>query len=489
MKKTIGFLLLFIAVHLHAQEPVSRPGGAKYLNLFSIQIQYRKGYSAVDPLYENNKESLDSMFSILDELETTSFSTLKSISIKGSASPDGCLEYNRKLSEKRAMLLRDYILENTSVPSSAITVGPSDIDWSSLSQMIASADLPWSDDAVSIIKDTPIYLFDKDKNIVDGRKNRLGMLRGGCAWAYMKSHFFKDMRNADISIVCTEDISVSKADTSAHMSETPEDTVMTAAAPIGADDTIKDTIATTSTEIIYELNAPAETETVDTETESPEAEETVAGKTVDTKEQIQSMEEADAIETILESAAKAAKRERRFTALLKTNMLYDAVAVPNIGIEIPIGKNWSVGADWMYAWWNINAKNIYWRIYGGDLEVRRWFPPRKEFKSLMCGHHVGVYGQMATYDFEWGGTGNLSDKWTWGIGLSYGYSLPVSEHFNIDFTVGIGYLQGRYMKYHPQDNCYVWDSTHIRKWFGPTRAEISLVWFIGGRNERKGGAR
>ena len=79
----------------------------------------------------------------------------------------------------------------------------------------------------------------------------------------------------------------------------------------------------------------------------------------------------------------------------------------------------------------------------------------------------------------------MGDKWTYGAGLSYGYSLSLSNRLNIDFSIGIGYLWGKYKKYHPADGCYVWDSTNSRKWFGPTNAEISLVYVIGG----KGGSR
>lgn len=91
--------------------------------------------------------------------------------------------------------------------------------------------------------------------------------------------------------------------------------------------------------------------------------------------------------------------------LLKTNMLYDAAAIPNIGLEVSVGKGWSVGANWMYAWWSNDARHRFWRAYGGDVELRRWFSPRRESRSLMCGHHIGVYGQMLTYDIEWGGRG------------------------------------------------------------------------------------
>lgn len=175
---------------------------------------------------------------------------------------------------------------------------------------------------------------------------------------------------------------------------------------------------------------------------------------------------------------------------VKTNMLYDAALVPNIGVEAYVGKNWSLAANWMYAWWKTDRHHRYWRIYGGDFEVRRWFGSAAMAKPL-TGHHAGVYGQMLTYDFELGGKGYQAPKWSWAAGISYGYSLPVASRLNIDFTIGIGYMGGKYYEYRPIDNCYVWKSTHQRHYFGPTKAEVSLVWLIGYKNKniKKGGDR
>ena len=36
-------------------------------------------------------------------------------------------------------------------------------------------------------------------------------------------------------------------------------------------------------------------------------------------------------------------------------MLYDALLIPNIGVEMYLGKRWSVAANWMYGWWNYHA--------------------------------------------------------------------------------------------------------------------------------------
>jgi hypothetical protein len=170
--------------------------------------------------------------------------------------------------------------------------------------------------------------------------------------------------------------------------------------------------------------------------------------------------------------------------------------VPNIGVEFYVGKNWSLAGNWMYAWWKSDRHHNYWRLYGGDLEVRRWFG-RKASEKPLAGHHIGLYGRIFTYDFETGGTGymggkpggTLWDKMNYSVGLEYGYSLPVARRLNLDFVIGVGYWGGEYHKYAPIDGHYVWKETRRRHWFGLTEAEISLVWLLGrgNYNEKKGG--
>lgn len=185
-----------------------------------------------------------------------------------------------------------------------------------------------------------------------------------------------------------------------------------------------------------------------------------------------------------------AKRCRPFYLGIKTNMLFDAMVIPNLGFDVYLGKNWSLNGNWMYTWFKSDRHHRYWRTYGGDLEVRYWFGKAAHQKPL-TGHHVGVYGGIVTYDFEWGGRGYLGDKWSYFAGVSYGYSLPVSKRLNIDFVLGVGYLGGEYKEYVPDGDCYVWQTTKQRHWIGPTKAEISLVWLIGcdNFNRRKGGKR
>jgi len=163
---------------------------------------------------------------------------------------------------------------------------------------------------------------------------------------------------------------------------------------------------------------------------------------------------------------------------LKTNMLYDVLLTPNVGVEVTLGEHYSLQTNWMYAWWKKDTKRWYHRIYGGDIELRRWLGKQHTNRAL-TGWHAGIYGQIVTYDFIWGKRGNLGEKWSWGAGVEGGYSKSIGKKLNIDFALGLGYLTGVYDEYIVQDDCYVWQATKVRHWIGPAKIEISLVWLLG----------
>lgn len=164
---------------------------------------------------------------------------------------------------------------------------------------------------------------------------------------------------------------------------------------------------------------------------------------------------------------------------VKTNLLYDVALVPNVGLEWRFSDHISASANWMYAWWSRDSKHDYWRIYGGDVELKYWFGHKSGRK--LTGHHLGVYGGVVTYDFEFGGRGYQGDRWSYMAGLSYGYSLPIAKKLNLDFEIGLGYLGGEYYEYDYNNDAqlYFWQQTKKRKWIGPTKVEISLVWLLG----------
>lgn len=178
---------------------------------------------------------------------------------------------------------------------------------------------------------------------------------------------------------------------------------------------------------------------------------------------------------------------------LKSNLLYDAALVPNIGAELILPKRWSITSSLEFAWWNTDS--WYWRVYGGELAVRKWFG--RTHRRPLTGHHIGLYAQALTYDFLVGGRGyqsgdpgqNIFDRASYAVGLEYGYSHPLTNRLRLDFVLGIGYQGGKYNVYSHQDDCYVFEGTKKRSFIGPTKAEVSLVWLLKHRaiKSRKGG--
>ena len=163
---------------------------------------------------------------------------------------------------------------------------------------------------------------------------------------------------------------------------------------------------------------------------------------------------------------------------LRTNLLYDLAVVPNIGLEYIIDPHWSLAANVMYIWTEIDPIHWYWRLFSTDLEGRYWF------KGTGCGprtgHHLGAYAGFYRYDFEFGGEGWMGD-YNYGGGFSYGYALPPfprsRQHFTLDMSLGLGYIGGTHKEYIPDDGCYVWQRTMRHNYFGPTKLEVTLVWY------------
>lgn len=174
------------------------------------------------------------------------------------------------------------------------------------------------------------------------------------------------------------------------------------------------------------------------------------------------------------------------TVQLRTNGLYWLALSPNIGAELQTDLGIAVLMDYTGAWWNNNNKHRYWSNYAFQVEGR-YYLESKEHSAPYKGHHVGLYGIMATYDFEFGGKGyQSSDLYkTFSVGASYGFSMPLTRKLSLDFTAGLGYVQSHYDVYVPMNGRYVRTNKKCLRYFGPSKLEVSLVWNINKENNKK----
>ena len=396
-------------------------------------IYFRPGYSMLELSYRDNAANMKALTQGIQTIKGNPCVQLQHIRILSAASPEGNSALNKRVAKRRGERLRDYLKETLVLPDSIFTVSSAGEDWQGLASLIAKEKTPWRNKALQIIRHTPEWVTRNGK-VVDGRKRQLQNLDGGKAWKYMLDNHFYTLRTGAV-VVC--EVKTLAAESTPSAAEASQE------------------------------QARSEQARLESASQSP------------------SSPPFPAIPSQVHPESQAPPVASYFA--LKSNLLYDALLVPNLSLEASIGSGWTLGAGGMLAWWSKDAKHRYWRIYDGDLEIRKYFGTLSKSKPLQ-GHHLGIYGDFLTYDFEFGAKGYQS-KATYAAGIKYGYSHPIANRLNLDFALGIGYLHSNYKTYVPRDGCYVYQETKKQKWLGPTQAEISLVWLLGkgNTNNKKGG--
>lgn len=395
----------------------------------SVKVFFPQSRIEIYPDYMQNEIRLDNVF---HKLEADSLYVkarrLRNISVVGAASPEGTESFNKWLSEERAKAIFQLFIDHKIIPDTAASFRYLGRDWRGLLEKVnEDTDVPNRQEVLALLD----RIVNRPSTVTHPLQ-ALKSINGGAPYRYLYNKVFPSLRFSTLVVEY--------------------------------DDLIRTQITTTGTDSML-LIAKIPSEPI--------------------------------MENIYYAPVTLVEKPcRPFYMGLKTNLLYDALLIPNIGAEFYVGKNFSVFGNWMYGWWDRNRSHYYWRAYGGDIGARWWFG-RKAHEKPLTGHHIGLYAGVVTYDFELGKGGimgglphgTLWDRCNFNGGVEYGYSFPVARRLNIDLTIGFGYIGGKYLKYEPADGFYVWQSTNNLHWFGPSKAEVSLVWLIGcdNYNRKKGG--
>lgn len=389
---------------------------------FESRVTFRVNQYDIDDATADNATSLEAITGFINRVRRDTTMRITTAVYTGYASPEGSRTLNASLSRRRMATLRGFVEDaGLILADDSVSCRSAIADMAMFAAEIKKSDIPHRREALDIIDDTVA---------MPSAVRRIGRLRrasGGLVWKELIP-LLERLRYATVTFNYIMNVRPDKSEA----------------------------IEAADTAVIVQAPAPLVSDSVPLVSDSV-------------------------------STGWATAYPPRFFARkplyisLKTNGLYDLLLIPSVGAEVWLGRMMSINANWSYAWWSKNSRHNYWRYYGGDIALRRWFGRLAKEKPL-TGHHIGLYAQIMTYDFEHGGKGYMGDKFNYGCGMEYGFSLPLARRFNIDFTVGIGYLWGKYYEYTPIDGHYVWQTTKRRQWFGPTKAEISLVWLIGHGN-------
>ncbi len=166
---------------------------------------------------------------------------------------------------------------------------------------------------------------------------------------------------------------------------------------------------------------------------------------------------------------------------VKTNLLYDAAATINLGVEMPLAKKWSLDLSGNFNGWEVN-KHL-WKHWMFQPEARYWFCDR------FSGHFLGMHLLGGQYNVgnikglpKFLGTDlrTLEDTrvqgWYAGAGIAYGYTWIMSKHWSMEAEVGIGWAYTRYDRF-PCAQCGTkiqHDKAH--NYVGPTKLALNLIY-------------
>ncbi len=173
-------------------------------------------------------------------------------------------------------------------------------------------------------------------------------------------------------------------------------------------------------------------------------------------------------------------RTRKPLFAVKTNLLFDAMSLVNIEIEIPIRDRWSLAAEWIFPWWGNDTSDNAVQLLNGNLEAKYWLGDRAGC-SVLTGWYAGVYTGGGLYDFRRDSKGYIGEFFiAAGVSGGYAHTINKSGNLRMEYSVGVGFLQTDYRYYIGEVNNMYWVRQYNGKytWIGPTRVKVSLSWLL-----------
>lgn len=380
-----------------------------------VKVYFRQGYSRLQPTFRENGIRLDEFMRRVSEMHSDSTARLNSIDIVAYASPEGPYTLNRKLARKRAENISAYLRGNMPFLSGSLfNVQPKGIDWDGLAAMVEASDMRYRAEVLNILRNIPETTYRNGK-LVDSRLKRLMDLRGGRPYNYMLEHFFPELRSAGAYVIC--------------------DFVRIAQPAIP----------------INKSNKSNEANGANGANESNE------------------------VDAAIPVATELPERDYDRWAI-KSNALYLAAGVTNIGGEYAFHPHWSVDMPLVYSPYTL-ARTYRMRFLYIQPEARYWID------RPMKGHFFGVHLHAGVFNVSLDDKNRYqSEKGFHGAGISYGYAMPLSRRWSMEFTVGVGYAFTRYCTYYNVPNGLQYEKDRPYNYWGLTKLGLNFVYRFGDKS-------
>lgn len=188
---------------------------------------------------------------------------------------------------------------------------------------------------------------------------------------------------------------------------------------------------------------------------------------------------------------------------LKTNILGWGLTNPNLGIEYAVSNKSTLQAIAYVNPWKFGHNKDYFRFWMVQPEYRYWFC--EKYNGWFFGAHLlgGEYSakgiNFPLKSLVWGNSfdnnpefdvtdhtsgwpnlrgenyGRHAEGWYAGAGISAGYHWPLSRHWNLEASLGVGYVYSQLRYY---GRCRQRIDKRNLNYVGPTNAQISILYLF-----------
>lgn len=133
---------------------------------------------------------------------------------------------------------------------------------------------------------------------------------------------------------------------------------------------------------------------------------------------------------------------------VNTDVLMDACLAPSLGVELTLAKKSTLNINGLYGR----------KILGKEMRIAALQPEWRVYISgrPMYHHYIGVIGLLSSYKLDF--DNKCHDGDACGLGVSFGYVLPLKDRLLIDFHSSLGgayYHQKEYMIGEDYDKTHV----------------------------------
>lgn len=222
------------------------------------------------------------------------------------------------------------------------------------------------------------------------------------------------------------------------------------------------------TEEITPVVVEKETEPVREELEIKEEIQQVEQQVTPVQQQVKSESEQTDKPMQTDELVSVSQTSSRYVAV-KTNLAAWAGTIMNLAADVQVSEHFSVELPVLWCPWHVSSKHAV-KTFTIQPEGRYWLArPGK-------GHFFGVHAHIGWFNVKWNRDRYQdTSRPLLGAGISYGYLLPLGEHWAGEFTLGAGYANLKYNTYYNIGNGARID-TRTKNYWGITRVGISVVY-------------